>query len=420
MSEGLRVFTWLLPGLVLGAVLLRGFRPWPLVGALLGRYRWINLVFVLLIAVATAMGIGVTAVERAVREGTARAADKFDLVVGAPGSELTLLLASVFAEPSAVGLVSGENYVAVSESAGVEFAAPLGFGDSHDGAPVIGTTMELVTHMAGGALAEGRGFETPFDVVAGALNPLEIGATFVPAHGFGDSAEEGLHGDVLTVVGRLPATGAPWDHALLTPIEGVWRTHGLAAGHAPGHDWLGPPFDARYFPGTPAIVVKPESLTAAYALRARFDAAEDMMAIFPGTELANLYGVLGDMRAALGALVAVTQGIIALGVLTALFVLTKLFARQIELLAILGAPLRFRLAVIWAYAAALLGLGTVLGVGLGYVAARVFGAVATARTDTLITARLGWAEAESAAAFLTLVLLLSLATSAVGLRAAER
>ncbi|MEM1100204.1 MAG: hypothetical protein AAGH73_01580 [Pseudomonadota bacterium] len=219
MSNAAMLLAVLLPGLALGVVLLRGFRPWPLVGALLARYRWINVVFFLLIAVATAMGIGVTAVERAVREGTARAADKFDLVIGAPGSELTLLFASVFAEPSDVGLVSGEDFVAVAESAGVEFAAPLGFGDSHEGAPIIGTTMEFVEHMSGGVLSEGRGFEQPFDVIAGALNPIEIGARFEPAHGFGESAEEGLHGDTLTVVGRLPVTGAPWDHALLTPIE---------------------------------------------------------------------------------------------------------------------------------------------------------------------------------------------------------
>ncbi|MEL7300325.1 MAG: ABC transporter permease [Pseudomonadota bacterium] len=420
MSNAAVLLAVLLPGLALGVVLLRGFRPWPLVGALLKRYRWINVVFVLLIAVATSMGIGVTAVERAVREGTARAADKFDLVIGAPGSELTLLFASVFAEPSDVGLVGGQDFVAVAESAGVEFAAPLGFGDSHEGAPIIGTTMELVEHMSGGVLLEGRGFEQPFDVIAGALNPIEIGARFEPAHGFGESAEEGLHGDTLTVVGRLSVTGAPWDHALLTPIEGVWLTHGLAAGHAPGNDWLGPPFDARFFPGTPAIVVKPESLSAAYALRARFDAEEALMAIFPGTELANLYSILGDARAAMGALVTITQVIIVIGVLTALFVLTKLFARQIELLSILGAPVRFQLAVIWAYAAALLTAGTVLGVALGYLAARTFAALATAQTNTLITARLGWEEAHAAGIFLSIVLLLSLASSAIGLRAAAR
>ncbi len=44
-------------------------------------------VVVLLVALATALGVTVTLQERALRLGSARAADKFDLVIGAAGSE---------------------------------------------------------------------------------------------------------------------------------------------------------------------------------------------------------------------------------------------------------------------------------------------------------------------------------------------
>lgn len=51
---------------------------------------------VILIALATALSISVGLQERALRMGSAKAADRFDLVIGAPGSETQLLLSSVF------------------------------------------------------------------------------------------------------------------------------------------------------------------------------------------------------------------------------------------------------------------------------------------------------------------------------------
>ena len=58
--------------------------PWPMVGADLIGMRWTAMVVVMLIGLAVAIGVAVGAQERALREGTARAADDFDLVIGAP------------------------------------------------------------------------------------------------------------------------------------------------------------------------------------------------------------------------------------------------------------------------------------------------------------------------------------------------
>ena len=86
----------ILPALVTGLLVLRGYAPWPLLRGFLGRFRWSTGLFVLLIGISTGMGIGLLAQERGLRRGTAQAADKFDVIVAAPGSELTALFASVF------------------------------------------------------------------------------------------------------------------------------------------------------------------------------------------------------------------------------------------------------------------------------------------------------------------------------------
>ena len=88
-----------------------------------------SLVIVLLVALATALGVAVTLQERALRLGSARAADKFDLVIGAPGSETQLVLSSIFLQPSPLPLMDGTVLPRLLADPRVASAAPVGFGD---------------------------------------------------------------------------------------------------------------------------------------------------------------------------------------------------------------------------------------------------------------------------------------------------
>ena len=173
------VLACLLPLLVVGLWLLRGFAPWPLVRAMLLRFRWTNALFVGLIAVSVAMGIGLIAQERGLRQGSARAADKFDLVVSAPGSEMTMLLASVFLQPSDVPLLDGETYDRIARTETVEIAAPLAYGDSYNGAPVVGTIADFVTYLSDDRI-EGRRWQAHDEAVVGARVDLAVGDSFTP------------------------------------------------------------------------------------------------------------------------------------------------------------------------------------------------------------------------------------------------
>ncbi|MBE9638303.1 FtsX-like permease family protein [Salipiger mangrovisoli] len=429
----------LVPALITGLLVLRGYAPWPLLRGFLGRFRWSALLFVLLIAISTGMGIGLLAQERGLRRGTAQAADKFDLIVAAPGSELTALFASVFLQPSDMGLVSGNAFAEIAGHSEVEIAAPLAFGDSHGAAPVVGTTAEFLRHLSGNRV-EGRLWHDHAEAVIGALVPLEIGEGFTPAHGIGDAAEPEAHGGApdgdevdhgqtdahahshdhggaLTVVGRMAPTGSPWDRAILIPVEFVWEIHGLANGHAPEREaQIGPPFDAEYFPGTPAVVVRARALWANYALRSEFTRDGETMAFFPGAVLSGLYRVMGDVRQAMSLMALVTQGLVAASVLTGLFILTRLFRRQIALLRALGAPRRFVFATVWVFCAALLLCGALLGLLVGWGAAELLSRVVSARTDIAISALPGWTELHLLAGFVSLSMLLSLLPAAVVLR----
>ncbi|WP_425097941.1 FtsX-like permease family protein [Tropicibacter sp. S64] len=416
-QDSLATALLLLPALLVGGIVLRGFAPWPLVRAILSRFRGASTLFVLLIAISVGMGIGLLAQERGLRHGTAQAADKFDLIVSAPGSEMTVMMAAVFLQPSDMPLLDGATYTEIAGNENVSIAAPLAFGDSYGTSSVVGTTADFARYLADDRI-EGRMWAAHDEALAGALVPLDIGEDFEPAHGHGDAAEEDAHGDAhLTIVGRLAPTGTPWDRAILLPIESVWEVHGLANGHAPeAGDQLGPPFDADYFPGTPVIVVRSEALWANYALRSAFTRDRETMAFFPGAVLAQLYRVLGDVRQIMSLMALVTQILVAAAVLLGLFILSRLFHRQIALLRALGAPARFVFAVVWSFGAVLLLAGSLLGLGLGFAAATVLSRVVTARTDILVNAPLGWSEIHFLAGFVSVTLLLSLVPAVLVLR----
>ncbi len=147
--------------------------PWPLVGASFHRNRSASALF---IAFAVALGVAVSAQERALRKGSAKAADGFDLLVGAPGGATQLLLNAVFLQPGSVDLILGPVWAPLLDEPRAEFASPLAIGDE-----------------------------------------------FEPAHGIGVTAEEDAHaGADFHVVGVLPRTGRPWDRAIIVAIETVW------------------------------------------------------------------------------------------------------------------------------------------------------------------------------------------------------
>ncbi|MFB9953078.1 FtsX-like permease family protein [Rhizobium puerariae] len=190
-------------------------------------------VVVLLVALATALGVTVTLQERALRLGSARAADKFDLVIGAAGSETQLVLSSVFLQPAPLPLMPGEVLAKLSKDPRVAWVAPVGFGDSFSGYPLVGTTRALISSTVSG-FAEGRMFEKEGEAVIGSAVKLPTGAQIKPMHGTADTGGETHAGVVYQVTGRLKPTGTPWDRAILVPIQAVWHVHGL--GHEHGHE----------------------------------------------------------------------------------------------------------------------------------------------------------------------------------------
>ena len=419
--------------------------PFPMVLADLRALRWTAPAIMLLVALAIATGVAIGAQERALRRGSAAAANDFDLIIGAPGSQTQLLMSAVYVQPDALPLIDGRLINALAQDERVRHVAPIAFGDVSRGYPIIGTTADFAARWGRIAPSEGRLFAAEGEAVLGADVLYRLGDRIAPSHGVTGhgakpgqaDAEEDRHrhaGEGYVAVGRLPRLGSPWDRAILVPIESVWDIHGLGNGHAGegGADapfWhqgvagapqrpaerLGPPFDAQRVPGVPAIVVKPKSVAGAYALRAQYRQG-GTMAFFPAEVLVSLYGALGDVRDILVVASASNAVLILASVVLVMVAVNSLRRRRYGTLRALGAPRSFVLLVTWLGAAVPIAAGCALGLGLGVAATQALSGLVEARTGLSLSASLGWGEFGQAAGLCLLGSVIALVPALISAR----
>jgi putative ABC transport system permease protein len=356
------------------------------------RHRGTYLLFVLLVAVATAIGVGITAQEAALRIGSARAADKFDLVIAAPGSETDVVMAAIYLRPGTVPLIQPTVVGKALADPHAKIAAPLGFGDSFRGSPIVGSVAAFVDYLSGG-LQDGRVFAAESEGVVGAATPVAIGESFHPVHGLhdeddDDEEEHHEHENTITIVGRMKPTGTPWDNSVIVPIESVWHVHGLPTGHAEGDTRIGPPFEVDRVPGVPAIIIKPDTLAAAYGLRNSYRTPLSM-AFFPAEALVRLYEVLGDIRELMSWVALAAQGLVVVAMLAGVMAILTLHRRQFGVLRALGAPRLYLFLCVWGQTAFIAIAGALLGLLLGTGAVLVVSHMITRATGIVLPARIG-------------------------------
>ena len=364
-----------LPVVVVAFAVSFRFAPYAVVRSIFIKNFTVNIVFVAVIATSIAISVALIIQERAVREVTANAVNKFDLIVAPSGSEITQMLKVVFLQPLKTNLLDGNTLNEIKDHPNVTMAAPLAFGDNWNGYPIIGTTNEFLNHLYG--TKDKIYFNGLWDGIAGVGVGLEAGRSIMPSHGLAgvqqrDNDLMAEHADDINITQVAPVTGTPWDGAILVTIESVWVVHGLPDGHVsndidkPNDMQLGHPFDPVSFPGTSAVIVKTKKLYDLYNVREDFN-SDGLMAFFPGNILSRLHAVLGDVRALFSVLSTITQFLVSLSIILGISVFAKLLRHRFALLQALGAPRRFVLAVMWWYGATIIISGTILGTLVGFI-----------------------------------------------------
>ena len=178
-----------------------------------------------------AFGVGIISLmllmQRSLTEDLDRNIKDIDLVLGAKGSPLQLILANVYHVDVPTGNIPLADARKIMRHPYIEEAIPLAYGDNYELFRIVGTEASYPAHYDA-EVATGKMFETAFEVVLGQevaeATGLGLGDTFYSAHGLTDGTD--VHRDkAYTVVGTFARTGAVIDQLILTPIASVWGVH---------------------------------------------------------------------------------------------------------------------------------------------------------------------------------------------------
>lgn len=203
-----------------------------------------------LTAVSMALGVALVAavlvILGVIGQSFRRGAQGYDLIIGAKGSRMDLVLSTVFHLDRPTSKISNRTYYALINSSkyggDIRLAIPICLGDMFKGFRVIATTPDMFEleysegkryeFQNGPDGTPGRNFlrgshrEAVIGATVAAKTGLKLGDSFKPVHaGRGDHE----HGD-LTVVGVLKPTGTPNDRGVFVNILGFYDMHPSEAG----------------------------------------------------------------------------------------------------------------------------------------------------------------------------------------------
>ncbi|MCB9205126.1 MAG: FtsX-like permease family protein [Flavobacteriales bacterium] len=150
-----------------------------------------------------------------------------DMVVGAKGSPLQLILSAVYQIDNPTGNIPLSEVSKIQRHPLVKYSIPLSYGDSYQGFRIVGTDTLYLSHFRA-KFREGKPWQKSMDVVLGSTAAerlgMGLGSHFHGTHGF---EKEGHAHDEMhyNVVGILEPTGTVADRLILTSTESVWDIH---------------------------------------------------------------------------------------------------------------------------------------------------------------------------------------------------
>jgi len=321
----------------------------------------------LLNVVLLALGVGtigfVLIVNGQIGDSLNRDVQGIDLVVGAKGSPIQLILAGIFHLDAPTGNVSLTAAEDLARNPLIKRVIPISLGDSFRGYRIVGTSPDYV-QLYRGTFGSGRIWSAAMEAVLGstvaAKTGLKVGDRFVGSHGLTEGAQ--VHGEaVYTVAGILKSTGTVLDRLVLVNTESVWLVHERNATDANEHR------NNAAERKVTVLLIQYASPLAAASLPRKINTETDMLAASPAYESARLFRMIGvgaDVIKAFGGVVLATA---ALSLFIALYHALNERAYDIAVLRTLGASPSHIALTMMMEALMLAVLGSVLGLLLAHL-----------------------------------------------------
>lgn len=246
-----------------------------------------------------------------------------DLVVGAKGSPLQLILANVYHIDFPTGNIKLDEAKALSRNRLIKNTIPLALGDNYQGFRIAGTNHDYVK-LYEAEIAQGQLWKYNLEAVIGAnvaqKLKMKVGDEFNGSHGM--SVADMAHDEAAyEVVGILKPSGSVLDNLILTNVESVWAVHEHeeeAHDHDHAHEKV---LGSAYETGLPegdtddeitSMLVQFRSPLGAVQLPRMINSNTNMQAASPAFETQRLFSLLGigvDMLMAFAYIIIAISGL---------------------------------------------------------------------------------------------------------------
>lgn len=349
---------------------------------------------VILLAFGLAIITVLLLVQHQFEQKMTRDAAGIDLVVGAKGSPLQLILSSVYHIDFPTGNIKVEEAQRISRSRLVKQVIPLAMGDNVQGLRILGTNHDYLDLYAV-KFAAGKAWEKPFEVTLGAESAqilgLKLGDTFSGSHGISVGSHDHDQ-QAFRVTGILAPSGKVVDRLVLTSIESVWYTHDEVGGTEPDtttegeevsiaveevtqEEGINPlllPVAARGFPisdlerEVTTLLIRYRNPMAAIQLPRMINSGTSMQAASPAFEMSRLFELLGVGISLLNGLALALVVIAGLSIFIALYNSLKERKYDLAILRTLGASRGQLVALVFLEGISLTILGAIFGIAFGH------------------------------------------------------
>ena len=359
--------------------------------------HWLSTVItVLSVALAAGLVMAVFSIRDQTYDAFTGGPTGFDAVLGARGSQLQLVLNTVFHLETSPGNIPWEMYDAIKRDPNVVLAVPYAVGDNYRGYRIVGTEKSLFTDLEYGkghkfTFAEGKLFDPEKrEAVVGSYvadkTGLKVGSKFNPFHGL--VFDEGQkHAEEYTVSGVLEPTNSPSDRVIWIPIDEFYRISGhmLRGGGGTYEPRAGEEIPDRY-KEVSAIMLKLRNPQAGFLLDQTINRQGTAATLaWPiGRVMAELFGKIGWVNKVLS-LVAYLVVLVAAGsILASIYNTMNERRREFAILRALGARRRTVFAAIILESASIAAIGAALGYAVYALILAVASVVIRAETGVVL------------------------------------
>lgn len=310
-----------------------------------------------------------------------------DLVVGAKGSPLQMILCNMYHIDNPTGNISVKDAAPLLRDGHplIKKAIPLSLGDNYKSYRIVGTNYDFMS-LYDGQLSSGKLWENDLEVVIGstvaAETGLKLGDTFESSHGL--ISDDHVHEDVVFVVtGIIYGTGSVLDQLILTNTSSIWKVHAHHEDHedhdADEHHHHDHDHDHHHDNSNAHLLHHADeqitSVLIQFKNKTNFQALNfgrninentDLQAASPAIEINRLYSMIGIGADILRGLALLIAAVSALFVFIMMFKSMRERKYELAIMRVLGAR-RAKLFLLIITEGVLLALiGLVIGLMLGH------------------------------------------------------